>query len=106
MFAGMMSFDHNNGFTEKLDLKPEDINITPKTKPTPKGCKRYYFNKDGGCNKEESTMYFDALNKNNALKKFNMKKLLFILIIGCLLTSCMVSKNPNLKQYSCITWKK
>jgi hypothetical protein len=51
-------------------LKPEDIDVTSKEKPIPKGCERYYYNREGICCKSESEVYFDALKPSSARKKF------------------------------------
>ena len=58
----------NNGSNS---LRPEDIDTTPKKKPIPKGCKRYYYNKNGECNNGEHEIYFDAMKKETAMKKYN-----------------------------------
>jgi len=52
------------------NLKPSDIDVTPKELPIPKGCKRYYFNKNGECTKSESEIYFDCLKPSKAHEKF------------------------------------
>lgn len=51
-------------------LRPEDIDVKPKETPVPKGCTRYYFNKEGICRKGEHLVYFDAIKERNAIKKW------------------------------------
>ena len=53
------------------DINVKDIDVTPKVKPIPKGCKRYYFDQFGSCNKLHSTMHFDALTESKANIKYN-----------------------------------
>lgn len=58
------------------DLKPKDINITPKQPPLPKGCKEYMFNKNGGFStermlREEIVFKCIAASDKSAKKKFN-----------------------------------
>jgi hypothetical protein len=60
----------NMGSNSKNYLRPEDIDTTPKEKPIPKGCKRYFYNKTGLCCKGESEVYFDALKPSKAHDKF------------------------------------
>lgn len=43
---------------------------TPREKPVPSGCQRYYYNKEGICCKSESEVHFDALKPSNAHKKY------------------------------------
>lgn len=38
--------------------------------PLRQGCRRYYFNKNGLCEKGEHTVYFDVLNDTNANEEF------------------------------------
>ena len=52
------------------DLRPEDIDITPKETPIPKGCKRHYFNRYGECTKGQHLVYFDAMKKKSAIIKW------------------------------------
>lgn len=65
--TGGQSIGHNS----RQDLKPEDIDVTPKEKPIPKGCKRYYFNDIGGCYKGSHKISFDAMTAKKAYEKFN-----------------------------------
>lgn len=55
-------------------LRPEDIDVTPKDKPIPKGCKRYYFNENGLCSIGEHKIYFDCLTSKRAYKKYEKWK--------------------------------
>ncbi len=57
--------------TNSNSLRPKDIDVTPKNKPIPNGCKRYYFNDNGLCNEGEHTIFFDCLKKETAYKKFS-----------------------------------
>ena len=59
--------DDNKG---KNKLSTKDINTTPKEKPVPKGCQRYYYNENGICCKSESKVYFDAMKPSKAREKF------------------------------------
>ena len=56
-------------------LRPKDIDITPKTPPIPKGCTRFYFNETGECEMGQHKVYFDAMKRGNAIKKFERWKL-------------------------------
>jgi hypothetical protein len=60
-----------SGYAENSNsILPEDIDTTPKEKPVPKGCKRYYYNKNGICCKSESEVYFDAMKASKAREKY------------------------------------
>jgi len=65
-----MELQQLNELNNSNDLCISDIVTTPKEKPIPKGCKRYYFNKNGICCKSESEVYFDALKPSYANKRF------------------------------------
>lgn len=65
------------GYTESNkgdnDLKPKDIDITPKKLPIPKGCKEYFFNKNGGYNTERdiyTVFTCVAISYKSAKRKF------------------------------------
>jgi hypothetical protein len=62
MFEGMGRQGYDNG---KSNLTPEKIDVTPKNKPLPKGCKKYEFEYMG------ELFSCISLNKKSALKKFN-----------------------------------
>ena len=62
------SFGHVGNNTN--DLRPEDINTTPKEPPVPKGCKRHYFNRFGECPKGQHLVYFDAMKRKSAIIKW------------------------------------
>lgn len=49
----------------KQDLRPEDIDVKPKEKPIPKGCKEYVFHESFG------TLKIIAMNERSAMKKYN-----------------------------------
>lgn len=55
-------------------LSESDIDFTPKEPPTPKGCKRYYYNENGVCSKSESKIYFDAMKPSTARAKYERWK--------------------------------
>lgn len=67
VMAAMMG----SGYAENSNsIRPEDIDTSPKEKPIPKGCKRYYYNKNGICCKSESEVYFDAMKPSKAREKY------------------------------------
>lgn len=70
VIAAIMGGEHGNGYHDVNNLTPKDIDVTPKDTPIPKGCKRYYYNKEGLCTKNDSKIYFDALKPSNAYKKY------------------------------------
>ncbi len=58
----------------KLSVNVNNVNVTPKTPPLPKGCQYYHFNNNGGYenNRSQYTVFSCiALNYNSARKKFN-----------------------------------
>jgi hypothetical protein len=57
-------------------LKPGDIDVSPKELPIPKGCCRYYFDKNGECEKGNHVVYFDAMKRKTAIEKWNRWKTL------------------------------
>lgn len=70
------------GSTRKQPVRLEDINgdLPIQSKP-PKGCKEYWFNKNGGfydgenghpMRRDESVFYCHASNEKNARKKFKV----------------------------------
>lgn len=68
MMIGSEYADNSN------DLRPEDIDTTPKEKPVPKGCQEYFFNKNRGYNSKEdrhTVFYCVAASLKSALKKFD-----------------------------------
>ena len=68
MMAAMMA---TSGYVENSNpLTPKDIDTTPKEPPIPKGCERYYYNKDGICSKSQSLVYFDAMKPRTAREKW------------------------------------
>lgn len=75
LMTAMLALSSVGLTTGKQYLEPDDIDVTPKTKPTPKGCKRYYFTKHGECYEGQHEIYFDALSKKNAYKKFERWRL-------------------------------
>lgn len=61
LFGGMIPNRGNN-------LTPQDIDVTPAKPPIPNGCKEYEFNHNG------KSFTCIAINKKNALRKFNAFK--------------------------------
>ena len=49
----------------KSDLRPEDIDVSPKKKIIPNGCKKYVFKESFG------TLEVIAMNEKSAMKKYN-----------------------------------
>ena len=70
LYAAAVAMSGSKSIVDKNNLKPSDIDVSPKDLPIPKGCKRYYFNKNGECNKPESEIYFDCLKPSKAHEKF------------------------------------
>lgn len=64
LIASSISSENSN------PLLPKDIDITPKEPPIPKGCERYYYNRDGICPKSQSLIYFDAMKPRTAREKW------------------------------------
>ena len=54
----------------KSPIEIKDIDVTPKEPPVPNGCKRYYYNKMGSCNKGQHEVYFDAMKHKTAYLKY------------------------------------
>lgn len=59
------------GTNDSNTLIPDQIDTKPKETPIPKGCKRYYYNRQGLCHSSEKEVHFDALTPASANKKFN-----------------------------------
>lgn len=57
--------------TTRGHVREEDIDMGKKTPPVPKGCVRYFFNKEGECLEANSLVYFDAMKKKTAYDKWN-----------------------------------
>lgn len=58
------------------DFDADDVNILPKEKRPPKGCKEYFFNEGGEYSTDkmlisETIFKCFAINNKSALKKFN-----------------------------------
>jgi hypothetical protein len=51
-------------------LRPQDIDVKPAMPPVPKGCTRYWFDELGCTLRGTGKVYFDALTKANAVKKW------------------------------------
>jgi hypothetical protein len=66
----LMSENFGQIGNDSNDLRPQDIDTTPKEKPIPKGCKRFYFDRGGICCKSESEVYFDAMKPSKAREKY------------------------------------
>lgn len=76
MAAALMSGGYEpNAINNGNPLLPEDIDTTPKMPPIPKGCKRYFYNKEGVCNEGRHEVYFDCMKPRNAATKFENWKL-------------------------------
>lgn len=59
----------------RSSLTPEQIDVTPKDVPIPKGCKEYFFNSNGDFStgkmlRTECVFKCVAANAKNAVKKF------------------------------------
>lgn len=76
MAAAMLSLDTPNSNTKNKKTSIDDIDLTPKKSPIPKGCKEYSFNQDGKFTTIESEIVFKcvAINEKSAIKKFNRTK--------------------------------
>ena len=58
----------------KSDLRPENIDVSPKEPIIPKGAKAYYFDEVGNCLydvKHTAVFKCIAINEKSAIKKFN-----------------------------------
>jgi hypothetical protein len=65
LMAAEMMGNLDNYSSGKSSITPEKIDVTPKKKPIPKGCKKYEFEYMGGL------FSCIALNEKSAKKKFN-----------------------------------
>ena len=61
LLAGMDNSMDTMSMRGRNPITPEDIDVTPKTKPIPKGCKVF----------EIEGVSIVALNEKSAMKKFN-----------------------------------
>lgn len=61
LLAGMDNSIDRMSMHGRNPIRPEDIDVTPKTKPIPKGCKVF----------EIEGVSIIALNEKSAMKKFN-----------------------------------
>ena len=68
MLAGLMGMFKYSDRGERNRLTPKQITVTPKETPIPKGCKKYEFVNESG------TFECIAINKKNALRKYNRWK--------------------------------
>ena len=71
MAAAMLLSDTPIGNNKKTSI--DDIDLTPKKSPIPKGCKEYSFNQDGKFTTIESEIVFKAvaISEKSAIKKYN-----------------------------------
>lgn len=69
MTAALLSGGYEPGIN-KSSLRPEDIDVSKKEPPIPKGCHRHYFDKNGHCPKGEHLVYFDAIKPKSAYEKW------------------------------------
>lgn len=77
-FAMMSAQTGNRNNNPYNDIPVDDIPVDDKQSKPPKGCKEYWFNKNGGFSnggnsmrKDEAVFYCHASNDKNAKKKFN-----------------------------------
>lgn len=75
MMAAALMADLNSPLdrNSKSDLKPEDIDVTPKEPILPKGCQYYYFDVLGDCRNCDNGQYefkCIAISEKSARKKF------------------------------------
>jgi hypothetical protein len=70
MTAVLLSGGHKPGGSSKSSLRPEDIDVSKKEPPIPKGCRRHYFDKSGHCPKGQHLVYFDAMKDITAYNKW------------------------------------
>ena len=70
MAAALLSVGSTPTASNSNPLDPKDIDTTPKMPPIPKGCKRYFYNKEGLCNEGRHEVYFDCMKPRNAATKF------------------------------------
>lgn len=53
-----------------LQKRVKNVSDLPVITPIPKGCSRYYYNKEGICCKSEALIYFDAMKPSTAHIKY------------------------------------
>ena len=66
------------GGANKSDLQPEDIDIYPKRRIVPKGCKEYFFFENGkycGYPHDQCVFSCIATSERKAIEKFNKQSL-------------------------------